>query len=850
MKAYSFPTTAGPTGNQSSNQTRGPGLQSAFDSHKTSITLPISVFMKLLKSPGSRMAALIGAVALIWGCHGQSTKAVEKSSAEKAALTNPAPAEAVTPALATTNPPPPVVAAPVHLSPGLEEIIKLAQGGVGDEVLLAFLKTAIVPAEISAEEIVYLSDLGLSDEVITALLNRSKELKASTNLAGTSPAQTNLVSTQATTAATAPAPAEVAPEPPVYANPPQQEPAISAAPEATAAPQVTYNYFYTSLAPYGTWIDLPDYGRCWQPTVVVVDPGWRPYFHRGHWLYSDAGWYWHSDYSWGWAPFHYGRWHHHPRYRWVWVPDTYWGPSWVSWRYYDGYCGWAPLPPAARFDVGVGFSFRSSRVGISFDFGLGHDYYAFVPASRFCDRTVWRHHVPRDRVVNIYNNSTVVNNYIVGNNNTIVNEGIGRNRIASHTRTEIQKVAIRDVAVTPQAGTKPEVLTKEGSRLVVHRPQLPVSAPTLPGGRGRELAKENAGSATSAAIPPRAAGTPSRLSTEARPSRAVPSVSDSRPAAQATTARGTLSPKAPLENPSRATVSSRSSQNELAKPQTSVPSRISSETRTQTLTPRAAQSAPAARTEAPGSVNKTPEAPKSRIDAATQPQSVRVPTQADPRRPPENSTPGRIQQQTITTRPAPAPATSTAVRPNTTLSRPLGAPSQTPAEAHPRSAFERSPETFSRPAPASPAPSAVSPAPSIPQRPYDFGRGTTVSPNIRQEITKPVAPPASRSPQSFSTPSPSRGAVTTRPSTPAYSPAPASGARVAPQPSYSAPRPAYSAPAPSYSAPRPAYSAPAPAPSAPRVAPAPAPSYNSNQRSAPQPTAPDRLPSRGNPRAN
>src|SRR5438876_206923 len=43
----------------------------------------------------------------------------------------------------------------------------------------------------------------------------------------------------------------------------------------------TYSAFYDALAPYGTWVDVQGYGRCWQPTAVVVDPSWRPYCDRG-----------------------------------------------------------------------------------------------------------------------------------------------------------------------------------------------------------------------------------------------------------------------------------------------------------------------------------------------------------------------------------------------------------------------------------------------------------------------------------------------------------------------------------------------------------------------------------------
>ncbi len=121
-----------------------------------------------------------------------------------------------------------------------------------------------------------------------------------------------------------------------------------------AQTRVNISMFYSSLAPYGEWIDYRDYGLCWRPTVV--EAGWRPYTH-GRWVWTDYGWTWVSDYSWGWAPFHYGRWLYDDYYGWIWIPDDVWGPAWVDWRTSDSYIGWAPLPPAARFRVGVGISF-------------------------------------------------------------------------------------------------------------------------------------------------------------------------------------------------------------------------------------------------------------------------------------------------------------------------------------------------------------------------------------------------------------------------------------------------------------------------------------------------------------
>ena len=141
----------------------------------------------------------------------------------------------------------------------------------------------------------------------------------------------------------------------------------------------------TPSTPYGTWVDVDGYGRCWRPSVVVYNPGWQPYCDHGHWVYTDCGWYWFSDYSWGWAPFHYGRWFRDPRWGWCWAPDTVWGPSWVTWRYSDNYCGWAPLPPRAVYREGVGFFYNGVAVGVGFDFGLSWNCFAFVPIGHFCD---------------------------------------------------------------------------------------------------------------------------------------------------------------------------------------------------------------------------------------------------------------------------------------------------------------------------------------------------------------------------------------------------------------------------------------------------------------------------------
>jgi hypothetical protein len=125
---------------------------------------------------------------------------------------------------------------------------------------------------------------------------------------------------------------------------------------------VTMQTFYDDLAPYGQWVQDPQYGDVFVPNV---EQGFRPYYTDGHWVMTDYGNTWVSDYQWGWACFHYGRWTYDSYYGWVWVPGTEWGPSWVGWRNGDGYYGWAPLSPG--YEIGAG------------DYNCPDDWWVFIP---------------------------------------------------------------------------------------------------------------------------------------------------------------------------------------------------------------------------------------------------------------------------------------------------------------------------------------------------------------------------------------------------------------------------------------------------------------------------------------
>jgi len=116
----------------------------------------------------------------------------------------------------------------------------------------------------------------------------------------------------------------------------------------------------------GRWVNTPDYGTVWTPTVG--DPDWAPY-HNGQWVWEDYyGWTWVSYEPWGWAPYHYGRWFFRGGIGWCWYPGpvfvpAVWSPALVAFFGFGGGFGWVPLGPfevvhpwwGPGFYGGVGF---------------------------------------------------------------------------------------------------------------------------------------------------------------------------------------------------------------------------------------------------------------------------------------------------------------------------------------------------------------------------------------------------------------------------------------------------------------------------------------------------------------
>jgi hypothetical protein len=305
-------------------------------------------------------------------------------------------------------------ALPAGIQPGTPaaEVVKLAQAGVDAGVIKNYIAGCPSAFNLDADQIIALTDAGVSTDMVNAMIAHDKNLSVA------------------------------------VAQPPAPSPApVDNANSAPPATEMTVNEFNDTLTPYGQWVEVEGYGRCWRPTIVVYDSTWQPYCDRGHWVYTDCGWYWDSDYSWG-VTFHYGRWFHHDHFGWCWWPDTVWAPSWVTWRSSDAYCGWAPLPPFAVYRPGFGFFYRGAGVAIGFDFGLSADCYTFVPFGHFNESHPRYYREEAGRARQIFNQTTVINNYS-RNNTFIVNGGIAIDRIRGATHRPLEPVAVGSL---PNAG--------------------------------------------------------------------------------------------------------------------------------------------------------------------------------------------------------------------------------------------------------------------------------------------------------------------------------------------------------------------------------------------------------------
>ena len=700
------------------------------------------------------LALTAGLSLALMGCH---TDAAEKSAAARTAqpgvasaapVTTPAPgptglpgtnapalasAEAGVPVLSTNAPVARIAPQPTDVSAGVREVVDMAQAQVGDAVLLEFVKSRQQAFDLDADDIVYLKDVGVPEEVVTMMLKRDGELREQA-LAATPAAEAPApegATPEESVPPTATAPAEgtesVAAPTTVYAS--TVTPDASSAPPVEAAagspPPVTSNYFYSALSPYGSWLYIQPYGWCWQPTCAVTVTDWRPYSHGGRWLYTTGGWYWQSHYSWGWAPFHYGNWYINPACGWVWVPGSTWGPAWVTWRYTDAFCGWAPLPPGCGWSRGFGLTYWGSGVSVGFSFGLSSSCYTFVGWDHCWRPYPYRYRLGHGHHTTVYNQSTVINNYYVDNSkNLVVNHGVPTKHIPAATRRDMRRLDIKDIQAGHPAPVRPEQTSLDGRKVAAYRPVVP---PDLK------------------ASPTRSTDVPYRVS-RTRTDEPKPSRSGLSPGrASVDSSSGTSGFSAPPR--------SRTSPATDASPRGSVdtaPSRSGPQSPTTASTPTRRES-PAATRSVPTSANPT---------------SASSPPRTSPNRSTVGSTPGAPARAGNLSRPAPqTPARSGGAAPSTQVpgiqtrssptarpyeldgrSRPTGTRSEAPKPATtlPPSRYFSTPPTSNPGYAPSRSPAALPSAPSrqstVPASPAGRSTPPAYAPN---RAVVPSAPPAS-----------------------------------------------------------------------------------------------------------
>jgi len=215
---------------------------------------------------------------------------------------------------------------------------------------------------------------------------------------------------------------------------------------------ISIQTFYDELSPYGDWVYTPEYGYVWRPFFDSPD-AFRPYSSNGHWVNTDFGWTWVSDYDWGWATFHYGRWSFDNYLGWMWVPGYEWAPAWVTWGNYGDYYGWAPMGP-------------NIYVSVNSNWYAPDPWWTFVPRRHFCSAN-WNNYI-YDRPVHVTNITYITNVYNNNNYNSNNNSwyyGPRVSEVERYSNTKVRRMEVVDSHRADNTGIRNE-------RLNVYRPEV------------------------------------------------------------------------------------------------------------------------------------------------------------------------------------------------------------------------------------------------------------------------------------------------------------------------------------------------------------------------------------------
>src|SRR6185436_18724467 len=124
-----------------------------------------------------------------------------------------------------------------------------------------------------------------------------------------------------------------------------------------------------------------------------------------------------------------------------------------AWQQGNGYVGWAPLPPAVGFEVGIGIRLG----GFNLQIGISPRQYSFVEERRFLDSRIGGYIVPEVRNDTIFHRTTNVTDYSVVNDR-VFNRGVPRERIERATGRRATRFRIGTAPSPRDGGVRRDVI--------------------------------------------------------------------------------------------------------------------------------------------------------------------------------------------------------------------------------------------------------------------------------------------------------------------------------------------------------------------------------------------------------
>jgi len=340
----------------------------------------------------------------------------------------------------------------LRASENFEAFAHIIKISTSDEAVLNYIEKASGQFIFSEDELMYLADLGVSDLIIASALRHGI---SATPISNADVSNTTQESVQGTPSIT---PVSIAIDDAV------------ADVTVPAEGDLNITYFYKALAPYGNWLDVGG-DTVWQPEEVKAVPGWRPYCNQGHWVSTDRGWAWQSEYAWGWAAFHYGRWSKHSQYGYIWTPGTTWAPAWVNWRESDRHIGWAPLPPDAQYEEGVGLLIDGEA---TLEFGLHESDYCFILFTHMCACPL-QFLLSSVEVSLCFQHTSCIKHNYSEKNKCVVNKGPSEDKVSTSTGQPVKNYKLTDAQMNP--GDKLQGTKLVDNQFTAYRPDVKNVAP-------------------------------------------------------------------------------------------------------------------------------------------------------------------------------------------------------------------------------------------------------------------------------------------------------------------------------------------------------------------------------------